>query len=207
MSRWVIVGGAHIKDYDIVRRYILPEDRFCYCDSGLLHLEALGFPADLVVGDFDSHPVPDLPAETIRLPREKDDTDTVYAVGEAMRRGADAFLLIGVSGQRLDLTLGNLSLLLWLDTQNIPAMLLDDYGEMEIVSRQGAFVTDDFAWFSLINISGTARGIDVRNAKFPLKNAEITCDYQYGISNEVIPGQTAAVTVAEGRLLLIRIRD
>ena len=107
MSRWVIVGGAHIKDYDIVRRYILPEDRFCYCDSGLLHLEALGFPADLVVGDFDSHPVPDLPAETIRLPREKDDTDTVYAVREALRRSRCAWMVQPPHWSTLETALGN----------------------------------------------------------------------------------------------------
>ena len=51
-----------------------------------------------------------------------------------------------------------------------------------------------------------ARGIDIENAKYPLKNAEITCEYQYGISNEVVPGKLAKVSLKEGRLLLIKVK-
>ena len=54
------------------------------------------------------------------------------------------------------------------------------------------------------NITGTARGITETGCKFPLDNGEIRCDYQYGTSNEVLPGQTAVVSVKEGNLLLIR---
>ena len=36
----------------------------------------------LIVGDFDSHENPHLAVETIVLPCEKDDTDTVFAVKE-----------------------------------------------------------------------------------------------------------------------------
>lgn len=39
-------------------------------------------------------------------------TDTVYAMKEAIKRGFDTFLLIGVVGGRLDHTLGNVSMLL-----------------------------------------------------------------------------------------------
>ena len=45
----------------------------------------------------------------------------------------------------------------------------------------------------------------VKNAKYPLENAEITPEYQYGISNETLPGKTAEITVKEGRMLLIKV--
>ena len=60
-------------------------------------------------------------------------------------------------------------------------------------------------YFSLLNISGTAKGITIKGAKYPLENGEITCEYQYGISNEVLPGQTAEITVTDGKLLLIKV--
>ena len=63
---------------------------------------------------------------------------------------------------------------------------------------------DRYPFFSLINMTGTARGITIRNAKFPLENAEITSDYQYATSNEVLAGKTAEIIVGEGRLLLIK---
>ena len=68
------------------------------------------------------------------------------------------------------------------------------------------FKTQYYDLVSLLNISGLARGIDIENAKYPLKNAEITCEYQYGISNEVVPGKLAKVSLKEGRLLLIKVK-
>lgn len=205
MKRCVIVGGADIGRYDRVRSRLREDDFYICCDSGLRHRAGLGITPDLIVGDFDSHENPHLGTETIVLPREKDDTDTVFAVREAVRRGFQDFLLTGVIGGRLDHTLGNVSLLLMLDAQGKRAAALDDYAEMEIVSRRPARIEDRYPYFSLLNISGLARGITIRNAKFPLDNAEITCEYQYGISNEVLPGMTAEVTVEEGRLLLIKV--
>ena len=203
--RCVIVGGAGIGDYGAVRWYLRAGDFNVFCDCGLAHREGLGIAPHLIVGDFDSHEDSKLDVETIVLPCEKDDTDTVFAVKEALKRGFQDFLLIGVIGGRLDHTLGNVSLLLMLDARGKRAKVLDDYSEMEIVSDKPARIEDRYSYFSLLNISGLARGITIQNAKFPLSNAEIPCEYQYGISNEVLPGMTAEVSVQAGRLLLIKI--
>ena len=206
MKRCVIVGGADINNYDYIRGRLCADDYIVFCDSGLRHLEPLEVKPSLIVGDFDSHDNPYLDVETIVLPCEKDDTDTVFAVKEAIKRGFDDFLLIGVVGARLDHTLGNVSILLYLDSIGKKGIVIDDYSEMEIVSNEPACVNDSFAYFSLLNISGTAKGITIENAKYLLDNAEITCEYQYGVSNEVTPGMTAKVTVKEGKLLLIKDR-
>ena len=42
---------------------------------------------------------------------EKDDTDTEYAIREAIRRGAMEIVVIGATGTRIDHVLGNISLL------------------------------------------------------------------------------------------------
>lgn len=205
MKRCVIIGGADIGRYDRIRAHLREEDFYICCDSGLKHTQGLDIAPDLIVGDFDSHENPHLATETIVLPCEKDDTDTVFAVKEALRRGFQEFLLVGVIGGRLDHTLGNVSVLLMLDAAGKRAAALDDYSEMEIVSRRPARIEDRYPYFSLLNISGLARGIEIRNAKYPLSDAEITCEYQYGISNEVLPGMTAEVSVEEGHLLLIKV--
>ena len=205
MRRCVIAGGADIGNYDLIRGELRPDDYMIYCDSGLKHMEPLGRKPDLIIGDFDSHADPHLAVETITLPHEKDDTDTVFAAKEAVKRGFDEFLLIGVAGLRLDHTLGNIYILLWLDSLGKKARIIDDFSEMEMVSSEPAAVSDKYPYFSLLNISGCAKGISVTGAKFPLKDAEITCDYQYGVSNEVLPGGEAVITVKEGRLLLIKV--
>ncbi len=201
----MIIGGADIGRYDRVRGHLRKDDFYICCDSGLKHREGLGIVPDLIVGDFDSHENPHLDVETITLPREKDDTDTVFAVKEALSRGFQDFLLVGVIGGRLDHTLGNISILLMLDSLGATAVTLDDFSELEIVSERPAFIQDCYAYFSLLNITGTARGIVIKNAKYPLEGAEITCEYQYGISNEVILGMIAEVSVETGRLLLIKV--
>ena len=205
MGRCVIIGGADIGRYDRVRAHLREDDFYICCDSGLKHREGLGIVPDLIVGDFDSFERPRLSTETVVLPREKDDTDTAFGVKEALRRGFQEFLLIGVIGGRLDHTLGNLSLLLLLEARGMKAAALDDGSEMEIVSHEPVWIEDRYPYFSLLNISGLAQGVTVRNAKFPLTNGEITCEYPYGISNEVLPGQTAEVSVERGRLLLIKV--
>ena len=183
-KRCVIVGGA---------------------DIGLKHLEALDVKPALIVGDFDSHCNPHLDVETIVLPCEKDDTDTVFAVKTMVQRGYDDFLLIGVIGARLDHTLGNVSILLYLDSLGKKAEIVDDYSEMQIVSKDEVSIEDKYPFFSLLNITGCARGITIRDAKYPLDGAEITCEYQYGVSNEILPGKTAKISVRDGKLLLIKI--
>lgn len=202
-SRCVIVGGAPVGDAERIKRLFKEDDFFIYCDSGLDHEEKFGRPADLIVGDFDSHEKPDTGAEIIVLPHEKDDTDTYYAAKEAVRRGFTEFLLVGVIGGRLDHTLGNLSVLLYLDSLGYRAEAADDYSIMCIVSRDTEYVDKKFSYFSLLNISGTAEDITVKGAAYELDNAKITCDYAYGVSNEV-RGEAAEITVGRGRLLLIK---
>lgn len=205
MRRCVIIGGAGIERYDIVRARLRDDDYFVFCDSGLRHAEGLGASPDLIVGDFDSHENPHMDVETIVLPREKDDTDTFFAAKEMLSHGFEEFLLVGVIGARLDHTLANLSILLMLDTAGKSAKAVDDYSEMEIVSSGPAFIEDTYSFFSLMNITGEAEGVTIENAKYPLENAAIECDYQYAVSNEVLPGKVARVSVAKGRLLLIKV--
>ena len=206
MKRCVIVGGADINNYDYVRSRLCADDYIVFCDSGLKHLDALQVRPGLIVGDFDSHDNPNLDVETIVLPCEKDDTDTAFAVKEAIKRGFDDFLLIGVVGARLDHTLGNVSILLYLDSIGKKGIIIDDYSEMEIVSNEHEYIEDSYAFFSLLNVFGTAKGITIENAKYLLNNAKITCEYQYGVSNEVLSGKTAKVSILDGKLLLIKDR-
>ena len=205
MSRCVIVGSADIGDHERIKGLLRDDDRFIYCDGGLRHMEGLGRKPDLIVGDFDSHEDPHMDVETITLPREKDDTDTVYAVKEAVRRGYEEFLLVGVVGNRFDHTFGNISILLYLDSIGKKGVIADDFSVMEIVSDPPAEIGEEYSYFSVLNISGTARGIDITGAKYPLSGGEITSEYQYGISNEVLPGMTARVSVKEGRVLLVKV--
>lgn len=215
--RCVIVGGAAITDYRNIREYLCYNDYTIYCDSGLRHKDRLGIKPSLIIGDWDSFDDPHLDVETITLPVAKDDTDTVYAIREGMRRGFKDFLLIGCIGARLDHTLVNTYILTTIENNGCHGMIVDDYSEIEVVSshidEEGAVhpgyieVPDCYPFFSLVALEGEVRGVTIKNAKFEIENAAISPDYQYATSNEPLPGKTAEITVEDGRLLLIRITE
>ena len=203
MKRCVIIGGAPIADIKRHKSLLTDNDFYIFCDGGLRYASMLGADPDLIIGDFDSYERPKTDIETVVLPTAKDDTDTGFAVKEAVRRGFDEFLLIAVTGGRIDHTLGNISLLLYLDSLGKSACIADDLSDMSIVSSCTE-VDKAYRWFSLIAVGGSACGVTIKGAKFPLENAVITPEDQYGISNEVA-GDSAEITVADGRLLLVRV--
>jgi thiamine pyrophosphokinase len=203
--RCVIIGAAPVKNYKKIRSFLRPDDFVIACDGGLNHIKKLKVRPNLIVGDFDSHKNPHSKIETIALPCEKDDTDSVFALKTAISRGFKDFLFVGMIGARFDHGLGNLYMLVKCFEEGLSALMLDDYSEMEIVGKSEVQITDNYTYFSLLNITGRASGITIKDAKYPLEKAEIKQDYQYGISNEVIKGKTAKVSVQEGRLLLVKI--
>ena len=255
MGRAVIIGGAGIGDYAGIREILREDDYFIFCDGGLRHSEGLGVRPSLIVGDFDSHAMPERredpdfdteePAaygqkvvrtrtadgcEMIVLPHMKDWTDTAYAAGEVIRRGFREALLIGASGGRPDHYLGNISILLMLEQRGIEAWMRDDISEMRVLigcvlpeteggsgeppygKRRGADgagrgnrveISDSCRYFSLLAYDGPAKGVRIRNALYPLDDAVITAEEPYAVSNEVLPGQRAEVSVTEGKLLVI----
>lgn len=204
--RAVIIGGAPICDYDWCKKYFGADDFYIFCDSGLYHEQSLGVRPDLIVGDFDSHKKPSADCEIITLPREKDDTDTIYAAKTAAERGFDSFLFVGTVGARLDHSIANLSILFLLDGMGKSALMLDDYSEMSLVTPKApAFISKRFDYFSLVNIYGRAEGITIKGAKYNIQNESIFPEYQYAVSNEVA-GDFASVEIKIGKLLLIKIK-
>ena len=136
----------------------------------------------------------------------KDDTDTFYAVKEALKRGFNEYLLIGVTGNRLDHTLGNLSALLYLYNQGKDAKIIDDYSVMQIVDNNPVII-EKAKYFSLLNISGIATGVNIENAKYPLNDATVKSEYSYCVSNELIKDKQAKIYVKNGQMLLIIVEE
>lgn len=208
MSKCVIIAGSAIENYEWTRSHIDENDFCIYCDSGLYHEEGLKRKPDLIIGDFDSHPKPVTDIETIKLPTEKDDTDSLYAVKEAIKRGYTQFVLIGVLGKRFDHSLGNLAILIMLEEKGYSGVIVDDYSEITLISgesRNTESITDDFKFFSVLCAGGNADGVTITGAKYNIENADLTMDFPIGVSNEVKKGDTAQVSVEHGRLYIIKI--
>ena len=213
MHRCVIISAGQIDNYERSKSFIQPGDFCIFCDDGLRHAEKLGVIPDLIVGDFDSCDFSDLSKyagtaghpEIIKLPREKDDTDTLYAAKLAVEGGYDDFLFLGAMGGRFDHALGNVSILLYLHGLGKKAQLVDDYSVMRIAGKEPLCIEDSCSYFSVLTVAGDVSGVNIKNAKYPLENASLKADFQLGISNEVLPGKTAEVSVEHGRVLVVTV--
>ena len=208
MSKCVIIGGVRILDTAKVKSYINESDFIMACDSGIEVAGELGVKPNLIIGDFDSCDKPDTDIETITLPEAKDDTDTMFAAKEAVKRGFDEVVLLGVIGERIDHTLANVYILSYLEKQGVKGLIVDDYSESLIIGENGlnmGQISDKFSYFSLICLESEVDGITIKNAKFPLENGKITPEHQYATSNEVLPGKVAEVSIEKGSALLIKV--
>ena len=80
-----------------------------------------------------------------------------------------------------------------------------DEMQLVVAGVESVLVPDTYSYFSLMCIAGDVSGVTIKNAKYPLEKATITSDYQFGVSNEVLSGQKAEVSLKKGVLLLIQV--
>lgn len=204
MKAFIYAGGTVFADG--VGEAPEPSDLTIAADAGWQNAQRLGITPRLLVGDFDSLGEPNVPAgtEVIRVPAEKDDTDTQLAVCLALERGAtDITLIAGLSG-RLDHTLSTLAILEALERKKVRAILTDGHNRVRFLRAGSLLLPRDsrFRYLSLIVATDRARGVSLDGCKYPLRNATLCRRNQYAISNE-IAGVAALIAVRRGAVYVI----
>jgi len=179
-----------------------PGDLVIAADGGYMHLERWGISADLVVGDFDSMPLPEHPA-IVRLPKEKDETDMAAAIRLGREKGYGLFHIYCGMGGMLDHTLANLQLLAGMAYAGEQGFAFDD----QIIAtaiKDGCFKLPKgiCGRVSVFAFGGTASGVFLRGLKYPLVDANLFTGFPLGVSNEA-DGREASIQVREGTLLII----
>lgn len=207
-KKYIILSGADIYDYDLLRSKIAQEDFVICADSGIRHASKLGITADIWIGDFDSAGDSEYYyKEKITLPCKKDDTDTMSAARIAVKNKAEEVLIFGGIGSRLDHTLGNIMVLDFLCGYNIKASLINEKNEITLISNQTIRVERKKDTFlSLIPYGSSARGVNVSGVEYPLANAELKTDFPIGVSNR-ITSEFAEIGLSDGKLLVMVCRD
>ena len=208
MSRCVILSAAPVTDPAAQRGLLQPGDWFVAADGGLRLAQALGVHPAAVVADFDSGQEPEEDGlEIIRYPVEKDVTDTQAAAMLALERGYRDFLLLGCTGGRLDHTMGNLSVLLYILRRGGSALLADEDNRVRLLAPGDYTVPAEKGFhLSLVPFGGDVRGVTLRHVKYPLADAVLSEEETLGISNEFLDCP-AQISFREGRLLLFFSRD
>ena len=199
-KRCVIISGG---EYSPIEG-LSPADFVIACDKGYTYAKRCGVVPDLVVSDFDSYGGqidPGIPVK--RFQSEKDDTDTMIAIRYAVEHGFEEVLLLCALGGRLDHALANLQALAFAQAHGLCASILAEdtfvttlrNGSLRIPRREG--------WsLSVFAVTDRCTEVNVSGAKYPLRDAEVTNRFPFGVSNEWVD-DTAEISAAEGILLIV----
>lgn len=179
-------------------------DLILAADAGYEVCQREGIVPDLVLGDFDSMEQPENFGNVLRVPVEKDDTDTMLAVKTALENGCDEIYIYGgTGGKRLDHTLANLQTLLFLRRRGAKGYLYDDDFVWTAIENESLTIQKKVEWglFSAFCLGSRAEGIDETGFQYPLQDASLAADFPLGVSNHIIE-KTATITVRSGALVV-----
>lgn len=178
-------------------------DRVIAADGGWLACCKAGVRPELLLGDFDSlRELPEHP-NILRVPVEKDDTDTMLAVKTGLQWGEKEFHLYGgMGGSRTDHTLANLQALLYLARRGAQGWLYGQgecytaihRGSLHLPARKSGIV-------SVFCLGADARGVEISGAKYPLHEAALSAEFPLGVSNHFVGGPID-ISVKDGSLLI-----
>ena len=177
-------------------------DLIIAADAGYQTCRKAGLEPHLLLGDFDSMEQPETTADIVRLPVEKDDTDTLAAVKAALEQGCEEIVIYGgTGGKRLDHTLANLHTLLYIRRQGSRGYLYDDDFLWTVIENESITIHREVEWgiLSVFPLCDRAEGIDERGVQYPLENAVLTAAYPLGVSNHILE-DTAEIAVRRGAL-------
>ena len=216
-GRFIIVGAGSVAPSDLNFEK-KPGDFICAADAGFLAINEAGLKPDLVIGDFDSMAEKALfeayggndpgrsalPFELLRLPVEKDDTDTVFCVREGFRRGYRNFVIYGgLGGSRLSHTVANLQLLTMIRDLGGTGKLVQGSTEVFLLAagETAVFPAGQSGQFSVFSLSEESE-VSLTGFYYPLDHGLLTRRFPLGVSNH-FTGNEAQITVHKGEVLVI----
>ena len=215
-NKILIVSGGSIDDefaLSWMASYV-PEYTIV-ADSGMEFFRRNGKKPNMIIGDFDS-----VNAETLaffktqsdivwkELNPVKDDTDTEFAIYQALALGATEITILGGTGTRLDHVLGNISLLGIGLKKQVQIQLVDAHNRIRMLDKPVKLSrTEQFGrYVSLIPYNEAVKHLSLKGFKYPLIDFTLEPFNSLGISNEIVE-DVAEITFEEGILLVIESRD
>ena len=176
------------------------------CDKGWEYAGMLGLIPDLVVGDFDSSPIPENGVPVEILPTRKDDTDTMYAVRMALDRGYRNIMISCALGGRLDHMLANIQSAAYVAAQGGTCRIIGEDTEVTVFSASEQIFPRHPGWsLSLFAVSDACTGVTVLGTKFDCREITLANTFPLGVSN-VWEAEEARVSVKSGILMAVQSR-
>ena len=184
----LIVSGGEFSPVKLNEKY----DLVIACDKGYLYAKKLKIKPDIIVGDFDSSPIPKFKDEKINIIKVssiKDDTDTSLAIKYALRNGYKNIDIICALGKRLDHTIANIQMLKYIAESNGTCSIFSKELEIKTLkiglnkikmkNRKAKNKT-----FSIFSLSDKSIIKYINGSKYDTKDIVLKNNFPLGVSNE-----------------------
>ncbi len=202
MKVLIIAAGDH-KNPDRLLEYAAASDYIICADAGYSHAKAVGIVPDILVGDFDSlGEEPNDFFKKIKLPVEKDETDTLYALRFAFSKGATEIVLYGGIGSRVDHSYANICLLRHAMLRDVFMVVTDGITEIYMTDSKLVLQGKKGQTLSVYSFSDACEGVTLKGFYYPLENAFLEKYDIIGTSN-VVTEDRAEISLSQGNLLII----
>lgn len=183
-------------------------DLILCADGGYDHAIEAGIIPDFLIGDFDSlkgHIRSG--TEIIKVPAEKDDTDTGLCVQAALDMGGTDILILGGMGGRFDHAAANIQVMAGA-APKLKRIAMADYKNYCTVlcSSSRTFPKKKNQHLSVLSLSDISTGVSISGVQYPLSDYTLYNTFPLGISNEYID-EHAQISVKNGTLLVILSED
>lgn len=201
----LIFGSAPVADWSFLKEYPLEEADVLCADGGRNSAEKAGFKPLWYIGDGDSGGTPE-GLEAVVLPEEKDTTDLESAIHYALHQGYEVIYLCGATGGRMDHYLANCFLLEQIADRGAKGYLIDGTNEISYLTP-GEYVVENVPncrYLGLVPMDRQVTGVTLRGLKYPLTDAALNRWEALAVSNEILPGEAAHITIGSGAVLMIR---
>lgn len=208
-KRCVIISASPDTDSEFVKSHITDDDYIICADGGADKLVPTGIRPDLIIGDLDSSKYYDYfkDIEIVSLPVMKDDTDTQHCAETAVKKGFRNILFLGATGGRLDHTLANLSVLLYLKNRGCKGRIVDKFSDISILENgENKLFGAKGRTVSVMPFASKEVTLSYVGMLYPLKHQTVSSEYPYSISN-VAACDEVTVILHSGEALLIISND
>ncbi len=199
MSKCIIIGNGELGNDVIIKNN---DDLLIACDGGYDLIKNKRKDVDYIVGDMDS--IKEVPKniKTVQLNKVKDTTDVFEAVKLGIEKQYKVFYLYCCLGKRLEHSLANIQILLFIKKCDLKGFLIKNKQFFEVLSNETKELDKDCkGYFSLFSLSNKST-ISITNAKYNLNRKVISNSFPLGIDNEFI-GESVEIKVHKGDVLLI----
>ncbi|MGL4990387.1 MAG: thiamine diphosphokinase [Sarcina sp.] len=202
----LIVAAGQRPSKDLFLKYYNMCDKKIAVDKGAEVFLDYGLSFDYLVGDLDSlscnYKSKIKNIEKFIYPSEKDYVDSEVAIKLVRDIKAQEIIMLGMTGNRLDHTLGNIGLLNRCLKDKIKSYIIDDFSIISLEDKPFILKGRRGQIISFYAFSNVVEGLTIKNAKYELEDYDLDGFESLCNSNEFLD-EDIEVFFKTGKLLVI----